>query len=73
MLYKGNRLKDTFSFFHKIKSELINHNFKYNYIKARKFLKDEDKKKLKYISNVDSDLINKEKELLVKMFRNKSS
>ena len=73
LLYKGNRLKDTFSFFHKIKSELINHNFKYNYIKARKFLKDEDKKKLKYISNVDSDLINKEKELLVKMFRNKSS
>ena len=73
LLYKGNRLKDTFSFFHKIKSELINHNFKYNYIRARKFLKDEDKKKLKYISNVDSDLINKEKELLINMFRNKSS
>ena len=73
LLYKGNRLKDTFSFFHKIKNELINHNIKYNYIRARKLLNDEDKKKLKYISNVESDLINKEKELLVKMFRNKSS
>ena len=73
LLYKGNRLKDTFSFFHKIKNELINHNIKYNYIRTRKLLNDEDKKKLKYISNVESDLINKEKELLVKMFRNKSS
>ena len=73
LLYKGNRLKDTFSFFHKIKNELINRNIKYNYIKARKFLNDEDKNKLKYISNIESDLINKEKELLVKMFINKSS
>jgi hypothetical protein len=73
LLYKGNKLKDTFSFFHKINNELINPNIKYNYIKAKKLLNVEDKKRLKYIGNIESELINKEKELLVKMFRSKSS
>ena len=73
LLYKGNKLKDTFSFFHKISNELINPNIKYNYIKAKKLLNVEDKKRLKYIGNIESELINKEKELLVKMFRSKSS
>jgi len=73
LLYKGNKLKDTLNFFHKIKKELINHNIKYNYIRAKKLLNDKDRKKLKYLGNVESDLINKEKELLIKMYRNKSS
>ena len=71
LLYNGNKFKDTLHFFHRIKNEIQNNDFKYKYKNIKKFLNDKEKQKLENLDKLESNLVNKEKELLVKVLRNK--
>ncbi len=70
-LYLGEKLKDTFSFLHKIKTKVKNNDIKPKYKNIRKMLNEKDKKKLKDIDFIESNIFNKDKELLYKTLKNK--
>ena len=71
LLYKGNKLKDTYSFFRRIKKEIENNEIKNKFQDIKKLLNDNERKKLNDIGLLESNLLNKEKELLIKILRNK--
>ena len=70
-LYLGEKLKDTFSFLHKIKREVKNNDIKLKYKNIRKMLNEKDRKRLKDIDSIESNIFNKDKELLYKTLKNK--
>ena len=70
-LYLGEKLKDTFSFLHKIKREVKNNDLKLKYKNIRKMLNEKDRKRLKDIDLIESNIFNKDKELLYKTLKNK--
>ena len=70
LLY-GNSVKDTFLFLRRIKNEILNIGFKNKYQNIKKFLNDKEKKKIKDIDLLESNIISKEKEFLVKVLKNK--
>ena len=70
-LYLGEKLKDTFSFLHKIKREVKNNDIKLKYKNIRKMLNEKDRKRLKDIDLIESNIFNKDKELLYKTLKNK--
>ena len=67
----GEKLKDTFSFLHKIKREVKNNDLKLKYKNIRKMLNEKDRKRLKDIDLIESNIFNKDKELLYKTLKNK--
>ena len=71
LIYKGNTLKDTYYFFHRIKNSIQNNEIKYKFQNVRKIFNDKEKKKLNDIVLLESNLVNKEKELLLKVLKNK--
>lgn len=70
-LYMGNKLKDTISFFHEIKNEIKNNNINKQYQNIRKMLNDKEKKRFNENELVESTIMNKDKELLFKILKNK--
>ena len=64
-------LKETFSFFNKIKYQIKNEDVKFSFRNLKMMDKSKGKKKLKYIDLLDSNLINKENELLYKVLKRK--
>ena len=71
ILYKGNTFKDTYYFLNRIKNNIQNNEIKYKFQNVKKMLNDKEKKKLNDIVLLESNLVNKEKELLTKILRNK--
>ena len=67
-LYMGNKLKDTFFFLNRIKNKIKYNNIKHKYQNIRKKLNEKEKKSLEENELLDSNLINKDKELLFKAF-----
>lgn len=64
-------LKETFSFFHNIKNKIKNEDIKISFRNLKMMEKSEGKKQLKYIDILDSNLVNKESELLFKILKKK--
>ena len=64
-------LKETFSFFHNIKNKIKNEDIKVSFRNLKMMEKSEGKKQLKYIDILDSNLVNKESELLFKILKKK--
>lgn len=71
ILYSGHKLKDNFFFFHRIKNEVQINDIKYKFQNVRKMLNEKEKRKINDISLLESNLVNKEKELLVKVLKDK--
>jgi hypothetical protein len=64
-------LKETFSFFHNIKNKIKNEDIKISFRNLKMMEKSEGKKQLKYIDILDSNLVNKESELLFNILKKK--
>ena len=64
-------LKETFSFFHKIKNKIKDTDVKLSFRNLKMKEQSEGRKKLKYIDILDSNLVNKENELLYKIIKRK--
>jgi hypothetical protein len=71
LLFKGNKLKDTFLFLHKIRNEVKNNDVIYKFKHLKKMLNDNDRNKIDDIDLLESNIINKDKELLIQTFKNK--
>ena len=67
-LYMGNKFKDTFFFLNRIKNKIKYNNIKHKCQNIRKKLNEKEKKSLEENELLDSNLINKDKELLFKAF-----
>ena len=70
-IHKEMDLKETFSFFHNIKNKIKNDDVKISFRNLKMMDKSEAKKHLKYIDILDSNLVNKENELLYKILKKK--
>ena len=71
LVYKGNKLKDTFFFLRKIKNAVKNNDVKYQFRHVRKMLNDTDRQTIKDIDLLESNIVNKDNELLIKTFKSK--
>lgn len=71
LIYKENSLKNTYYFLNRIKNEIQNKNIKYKIQNVKKYLNENDRQKLNDLDILDSNIINKGRELLVKILKNK--
>ena len=71
LLFKGNKLKDTFLFLRKIRNEVKNNDVIFKFKHLKKMLNDNDRNKIDDIDLLESNIINKDKELLIQTFKNK--
>ena len=71
ILNKDMNLKDAFIFFHDIKDKIKNNDVKMTFRNLKMMDKSEGQKKLNYIEVLDSNLINKENELLHELLSRK--
>ena len=70
-LNKDMKFKDSLVFFHDIKNKIKNDDVKLSFRNLKMMNKSEGQKKLKYIDILDSNLINKENELLYEVLSRK--
>ena len=70
LLFKGNKLKDTFLFLRRIRNEVKNNDVIYKFKHLKKMLNDNERNKIEDIDLLESNIINKDKELLIKAFKN---
>ena len=71
LLFNGNNVKDNFFFLRRIKNDILNNGIRNKYQDFKKFLNDNDKKKINKINYLESKIIRKDNELLVKILNKK--